>query len=320
MDYELLIVGDGCTDNTAAIVADLAATDDRIRWLDFPKAPHFGYANRNRALKEARGDIIGFMAHDDIISPDHFALLLEALNDPGVHLVHGGSAWISSQGELVPTVCHLKDSEMRSEFITLRWNRLPATVFAHRRDAFASLGYWDETLPRAGDLDFWCRIIQHYGLESVRALDTCSTFHFRAAWRTAEHAGPDSEPIWQILHRQPGRLPAELKIPPQAGETEQAAFWRYLSSSPKALPNLRAALNLGLQSYARELELRTGAKNLCPDDPTRPAIDYLELEKHRARAQRLREELDRTKASLARLKSESKAAQPTKRAWWQFWK
>ena len=319
-DYELLIVGDGCTDNTAAVVAEFAARDGRIRWLDFPKAPHFGYANRNRALKEARGDIIGFMAHDDIISPDHFALLLEALNEPSVLLVHGGSAWISPQGEFVPTVCHLNDSEMRSEFLARTWNRLPATVFAHRREVFASVGYWDETLPRAGDLDFWCRIIQHYGVESVRSLDTCTTFHFRAAWRTAEHSGPDNEPLWQILHRQPGRLPPELKIPPKAEETEQAAFWRYLSNCPKALPNLRTALNLGLQTYAREMELRTGAKHLSADDPNRPVADYRELEKYRSRAERLREELDRTKEQLASLKTASKVTPTSRSPRWKFWK
>src|SRR5476649_2697073 len=81
-DLELLIVGDGCTDGTATVVNGF--NDVRIHWFDLPKAPNFGYANRNIALRQARGEYIAFMAHDDLWLPDHLDLLTSSLEQEGV--------------------------------------------------------------------------------------------------------------------------------------------------------------------------------------------------------------------------------------------
>jgi GT2 family glycosyltransferase len=59
-DFELLVVGDGPWPGTEEAVR--AFDDPRIRWLKLPKAPNFGYANRNRALAEGRGELVVFDA------------------------------------------------------------------------------------------------------------------------------------------------------------------------------------------------------------------------------------------------------------------
>jgi glycosyltransferase involved in cell wall biosynthesis len=76
-DFELLVVGDGAAPGTKDVVD--AFRDSRIRFFDLPKAPSYGYANRNIALREARGEFIGFAADDDLLFPDHFEILAEGL-------------------------------------------------------------------------------------------------------------------------------------------------------------------------------------------------------------------------------------------------
>lgn len=76
-DFELLIVGDGCTDATGDVVGRF--DDSRVKWFDLPKAPLSGYANRNIVLRQARGEVVAYAQHDDLWFPDHIELLLNAL-------------------------------------------------------------------------------------------------------------------------------------------------------------------------------------------------------------------------------------------------
>ena len=99
-DLELLVVGDGAVDGTAAVVAGFG--DPRIRWFDLPKGAGFGYANRNTALLAARGAIVAYAADDDIMLPDQLERLDAAFADPEVMFAYGQALWVSADGIMAP--------------------------------------------------------------------------------------------------------------------------------------------------------------------------------------------------------------------------
>ena len=75
-DLEVIVAGDGCRDDSEAVAR--GAGDPRVRWVGFPKEPGYGYANRARALAEARGRYVAYLAPDDLWAPDHLEHLVGA--------------------------------------------------------------------------------------------------------------------------------------------------------------------------------------------------------------------------------------------------
>lgn len=55
-DFELLVIGDGCTDDSAAVVGGIG--DPRVRWINLPVNAGHQSAPNNEGIRQARGDVI----------------------------------------------------------------------------------------------------------------------------------------------------------------------------------------------------------------------------------------------------------------------
>lgn len=232
-DLEVLVVGDGCTDDSARVVASFG--DPRVRWFDLPKAAGFGYANRNVALGEARGELVAFAAHDDLWFPDHLATLIPAFDDPAVVLAYTMPLWIDPEGLVTPMPVNLGDDELRREFLERRRNVLPAGNVVHRRSCFDRVGYWDPGRNGAGDWDLWSRIIEAHGGRSALAYVPLPTqAHFRASWRRNPVLEPaEVRASWRARARFPVWDRA-LRVPTAGHATEQAAVARAMAEGGAA--------------------------------------------------------------------------------------
>jgi GT2 family glycosyltransferase len=75
---EILIGDDVSTDETPAIIREYASHYKNIRILE--RDGNLGWlGNCNDLMKNARGDMMFFAFHDDVVAPDYVSLLVEAL-------------------------------------------------------------------------------------------------------------------------------------------------------------------------------------------------------------------------------------------------
>lgn len=89
-DFELIVAGDHCTDDTADIVAACGA--GRIRWLNLDERAGSQSFPNNAAIAAARGTFIAYIGHDDIWAPDHLAALLDLFRrDPAPGIAVSGA-------------------------------------------------------------------------------------------------------------------------------------------------------------------------------------------------------------------------------------
>lgn len=228
-DFELLVVGDGCTDETGAVV--LGFGDPRIRWFDLPKAPFFGYANRNIALREARGELIAFMAHDDLLMPDHLERFSALFDTAAVEWAYSRPVWVADDGVMVPFAVDLRDPVQLDFFLEVG-NSIPASCVVHRRACFERYGYWPEDVPGAADWEYWKRIIRSSGGMNIAYLPVATALHFRASWRDPAGWGPAPLHRWLSLAADQRRWPRSLRAVLTPGESPQASLLRAIEEDP----------------------------------------------------------------------------------------
>lgn len=186
--YEVLIIADGCTDNSADIVAGF--NDKRLKWFDFPKGPGFGYGNRNKALKHAKGDLIALATHDDLYLPDHLSRMAQVFLNSDIKWAYSRPCWIDDNGLCIPFFGNLHSEKELKRFYVR--NFIPSSCIVYRRALHEAVGPWPEELDNAGDWVLWKRMLTSFNNEArhIGVERQITQLHFRADWRDEANWGP----------------------------------------------------------------------------------------------------------------------------------
>jgi glycosyltransferase involved in cell wall biosynthesis len=150
-DFELLVVGDGCTDDSEAVVKGVG--DERVRWINLPANTGHQSGPNNEGLRQARGELIAYLGHDDLWLPHHLSCLSAAI-EAGADVAFGIVERVVPGVSRTPAPASLK-------YVPGQW--IPPTGVMHRRRVTERVGGWGDyralsVLPEA---DLWRRAHEH---------------------------------------------------------------------------------------------------------------------------------------------------------------
>ncbi len=158
-NLELMVIDDASSDDTAAILAAMAAEDERLRVFSSP-ANHGTYWSKNWCLTKATGEFVAFHDSDDYSDPDRLRVQMGALlADPG----------------LMACTCRWRrvDEADELQLIDGAAERMAAiSLMIRRAPVLEKAGFFD-TVRIAADTEYIRRLKEIFGWKGVRHLRQC---------------------------------------------------------------------------------------------------------------------------------------------------
>lgn len=154
-DVEIIVVDDGSTDGTQAVLEELRRTME-IRWF---QQEHGGPArSRNRGIEAARGEFVALLDCDDVWLPDKLeAQLAVMMARPEVGVVHTDYESVDHDGQVLEEVHASRSPEPLTRAFTGGHAALPSTLLV-RRSALNEIGALNPELYGSEDSDLTIRL------------------------------------------------------------------------------------------------------------------------------------------------------------------
>jgi glycosyltransferase involved in cell wall biosynthesis len=242
VNWEAIVVGDACTDDTADVVASFG--DPRLRFVNLATNHGEQSAPNNEGVRLARGRFVAFLNHDDLWRPDHLNQSLAHLTATGADLVYSWMANLLPDGTVVLLGVSPRGGYTPAVVV-------PASTWVVRREAIARVGPWSDgwaiRLPPSQD---WIWRAARAGL-AIRELPRISVVGLPSGSRPGAYTcGSDAEhAMWAHRIASDAGWPEELlstfiraqanggRLPPSAQPLAQLS-WAVRNSAAAAVARL----------------------------------------------------------------------------------
>jgi glycosyltransferase involved in cell wall biosynthesis len=193
-DFEVLVVGDGCTDDSEAVVSSF--DDRRFRWHNLARNHGSQFAPNNYGLENASADWVAYLGQDDVWYPTHLeacwraARAKEADFVTSVMVLYGPpeSGFRAVSGVFVDEAYSHRDFT-------------PPSSVMHRRALVDRVGPWKS--PDQAEVPVDCDFFKSIAESGARiaSTDELTVFKFNAAWRRDSYRLKDTADQEAMLAR-----------------------------------------------------------------------------------------------------------------------
>lgn len=161
---EVIVVDDASTDGT---LKTLEGSDPRVRLFRNEKNLGVG-GSRNRAMKEARGEYIAFLDHDDLWHPEKLKLQLPLFEkNPAPGLVFSDCFYLNPGGKQYRAFEFSLPARGSAFQSLIEENFIPCLTAVIPKKVLNAVGSFREDLKISEDYELFLRIARQYPIEYV---------------------------------------------------------------------------------------------------------------------------------------------------------
>jgi glycosyltransferase involved in cell wall biosynthesis len=148
-DFEVIVIDDGSTDETAKI---LRQYEGRIWWLSLPQNAGQTRAT-NHGIRMATGEYLTYLDADDVYVPSKLEVQVKYLDEHlEVDAVYGDRYYVTPKGTSIIR------SRPIDKFLLLQRCYVPRPTVMHRRSCLEMVGWFDDKINGSEDWDMWVRM------------------------------------------------------------------------------------------------------------------------------------------------------------------
>jgi glycosyltransferase involved in cell wall biosynthesis len=168
-NWELIIVDDDSTDDTASIIKEFSQQDPRIKYL-YQDRGRQGKA-RNKAIKNSNGDYIAFLDADDLWEQSKLEVQIDAIeNSPDITLLFTQGFILQPDGDSIPMDVKVQNWSFQNDIdLFITQNQIPILSVLVKKQAIIDAGYFSEDLAiqNAEDYHLWIKLLKQTTFLSI---------------------------------------------------------------------------------------------------------------------------------------------------------
>ncbi|MCP3952873.1 MAG: glycosyltransferase [Desulfobacterales bacterium] len=162
-NFELIVVDDGSSDDTAEILQSYGPSIQVLRQANTGVS-----AARNTGIRSAKGALIAFLDSDDCWLPGKLGVQVDFFDShPEAVICQTEETWIRNGKRVNPKKVHQKPSGHIFQSSLVLCLVSPSAVML-RKALFDEIGGFDETLTACEDYDLWLRVSARYPVHLIQ--------------------------------------------------------------------------------------------------------------------------------------------------------